>query len=176
MKRIAFAGWILMICAVSTALFAQTNYATLGGTVSDASGALIPGVTITARNVDTGIVTAVISNETGAYQFAALQPGKYRVTAELPGFRTYSYDAVALGITQQVRLNFALQVGAQSEAVEVTAAADTLIATTSASVGSVLTDQTVKDLPIAGRNVLDPLPRRPAPDTAPSPVVSREDA
>ncbi len=161
MKRIAFAGWILMICAVSTALFAQTNYATLGGTVSDASGALIPGVTITARNVDTGIVTAVISNETGAYQFAALQPGKYRVTAELPGFRTYSYDAVALGITQQVRLNFALQVGAQSEAVEVTAAADTLIATTSASVGSVLTDQTVKDLPIAGRNVLDLLSTTP---------------
>ena len=161
MKRIAFAGWILMICAVSTALFAQTNYATLGGTVSDASGALIPGVTITARNVDTGIVTVVISNETGAYQFAALQPGKYRVTAELPGFRTYSYDAVALGITQQVRLNFALQVGAQSEAVEVTAAADTLIATTSASVGSVLTDQTVKDLPIAGRNVLDLLSTTP---------------
>ena len=53
---------------------AQTNYATLGGTVADASGALIPGVTMTATNIDTGIVTTVVSNETGAYQFAALQP------------------------------------------------------------------------------------------------------
>lgn len=59
----------------------------------------------------------------------------------------YTYDNVALGLTQQVRLNFSLQVGGQTEAIEVTDAADRLIATTSASVGSVLTDQKVKDLP-----------------------------
>src|SRR5207237_8827861 len=135
-------------------VLAQTNYATLGGTIGDASNALMPGVTVTARNIDTGIVTTVVSNETGAYQFAALQPGKYRVSAELPGFRTFTYENVTLGLTQQVRLNFALQVGAQAQAVEVTAAADTLIATTSASVGSVLTDQKVKDLPLPGLNVL----------------------
>jgi len=161
MKKITLVGWILMVCAWSSPVRTQTNYATLGGTVADASGALIPGVTVTTKNIGTGIVTTAISNETGAYQFAALQPGKYRVTAELPGFRTYTYDEVSLGITQQVRLNFALQVGAQAEAVEVTAAADTLIATTSASVGSVLTDQTVKDLPVAGRNVLDLLSTTP---------------
>ena len=129
--------------------------------MGDASGALIPGVTITASNTETGIVTKVLSNETGAYQFAALQPGKYRVSAELPGFRTHAYDDVTLGLTQQVRLNFTLQIGAQAEAVEVTAAADTLIATTSASVGSVLTDQKVRDLPLSGRNVLDLLATTP---------------
>src|SRR5438094_1378354 len=159
MKRLVAAVGLL-VCLLASA-FAQTNYATLGWTIGDSSGALIPGVTITAKNIDTGIVTTVVSNETGAYQFAALQPGKYRVSAELPGFRTSTYDEVVLGLTQQVRLNFALQVGAQAEAVEVTAAADTLIATTSASVGSVLTEQRVKDLPISGRNVLDLLSTTP---------------
>src|SRR5947209_4455139 len=125
----------VVFVSVLASAFAQTNYATLGGTIGDASGALIPGVTVTARNIDTGIVTTAVSNETGAYQFAALQPGRYRVSGELPGFRTYTYDEVTLGLTQQVRLNFALQVGGQAEAVEVTAAADTLIATTSSSVG-----------------------------------------
>ena len=158
-QKLVYAALILGMCV--SGIFAQTNYATLGGTIADASAALIPGVNITATNADTGIVTTAVSNETGAYQFAALQPGRYRVTAELPGFRTRTYDDVALGLSEQIRLNFTLQVGGQAEAVEVTAAADTLIATTSASVGAVLTDQRVKDLPIAGRNVLDLLSTTP---------------
>src|SRR5262245_16353237 len=158
-RRMIYAA--LTVCVYIAGTFAQTNHATLGGSGADASGALIPGVTVTARNIETGIITTVVSNETGSYQFAALQPGRYKVTAELAGFRTYTYDEVALGLTQQVRLNFALQVGGQAEAIEVTAAADTLIATTSASVGSVLTEQKVKDLPISGRNVLDLLSTTP---------------
>jgi hypothetical protein len=161
MKRAAVAALIVFGCLTPNFLFAQTNYATLGGTVADASGALVPGVTITAKNIDTGIVTTVVSNETGAYQFAALQPGRYRVAAELSGFRTYTYDEVPLGLTQQVRLNFTLQVGAQSQAIEVAVAADTQIASTSASVGSVLSQQKLSDLPVAGRNVLDLLNTTP---------------
>src|SRR5207245_724525 len=118
-------------------------------------GALIPGVTITATNTGTGIVTTVITNEAGAYQFASLQTGMYTLKGELPGFRTQTYNQVTLGGSQQVRLNFTLQVSSVATAVEVTAAADTLIATTSASVGSVLPDYKVRDLPLAGRNVLD---------------------
>ena len=90
-------------------IFAQTANATLGGTVSDATGALIPGVTITATNTATGILTTVISNEAGAYQFASLQPGAYKVNGELPGFRTQAYTDVALGGGQRVRLNFTLR-------------------------------------------------------------------
>ena len=127
--------------------FAQTSNATLGGTVSDSTRALIPGVTITATNTGTGIVTNVITNEAGAYQFASLQTGTYTLKAELPGFQTQTYNQVALGGSQQVRLNFTLQVSSVATAVEVTAAADTLIATTSSSVGSVLPDYKVRDLP-----------------------------
>ena len=127
----------------------------MGGTVSDATGALIPGVTITATNTGTGIVTTVISNEAGAYQFASLQTGTYKVSAELPGFQTQTYNEVTLGVSQQVRLNFTLQVGSVAQAVEVTVAADTLIATTSSSVGTVLPEYKVRDLPLGGRNVMD---------------------
>jgi len=140
---------------VSGIALAQTSNATLGGTVTDASGALIPGVSITATNTQTGIVTTVISNESGTYQFASLQTGTYKVSAELAGFQTQTYNQVALGISQQVRLNFTLQVGGVAQSVEVTVAADTLLATTSSSIGSVVPEYKIRDLPLGGRNVMD---------------------
>jgi hypothetical protein len=149
---LALAG--LLCFFLSNSAFSQTTNATLGGTVSDASGALIPGVTITATNTQTGIVTSLVSNETGAYQFASLQTGTYTVTAELPGFRTKAYNNVALGVSQQVRLNFTMEVGSVSQSVDVAVAADTLIATTSASVGTVLPEYKVRDLPLGNRDVL----------------------
>ena len=135
--------------------FAQTSNATLGGTVSDATGALIPGVEVTATNTGTGIVNMSITNEAGAYQFASLQPGTYTVSAALSGFQTQTYNNVALGGSQQVRLNFALQVSTVAQTVEVTIDADTVIATTSASVGTALSEQKVRDLPLGSRNVLE---------------------
>src|SRR5438045_2847876 len=154
MKRF-FASAMVVVVLVCVNNFAQTTNATLGGTVSDPTRALIPGVTVTATNTQTGIVTTVVTNETGAYQFASLQTGIYKVTAELPGFQTQTYNDVTLGVSQQVRLNFVLQVGTQAQTVEVSVAADTLIATTSSSVGSVLPEYKVRDLPLASRNVLD---------------------
>ncbi|PYS36785.1 MAG: hypothetical protein DMG14_23595 [Acidobacteria bacterium] len=153
MRKSLFATGLSALLA--TCIFAQTTNAILGGTVSDSSGALIPGVTITATNTGTGIVNTVVSNESGAYNFAALQTGTYKVSAELPGFQTQIYPDVTLGVSQQVRLNFTLQVGTISQALEVTVAADTLLATSSASVGSVLPEYKVRDLPLAFGNVID---------------------
>src|SRR6266571_4196178 len=117
MKNVLVSAVVFLVIVLSTHTFAQTSNATLGGTVSDASGALIPGVTITATNTGTGIVTTVLSNEAGAYQFASLQTGTYKVSAELSGFRTQTYNEVALGVSQQVRLNFTLQVGSVAQSV-----------------------------------------------------------
>jgi hypothetical protein len=105
----AFMG--LLIALLSLNLLAQTSNATLGGTVADASGALIPGVEVTARNVATGIVNTTITNESGAYQFASLQTGTYQVSATLAGFQTATNNNVTLGGSEQVRLNFVLRVG-----------------------------------------------------------------
>jgi len=154
--RKCFAITLVSVCVLSCVqVFAQSSNATLGGTVADASGALIPGVSVTATNTGTGIGTTVISNESGTYQFPPLQPGTYKVSAELSGFQPQTYNQVILGISQQVRLNFTLQVGAQAQAVEVSVAADTLLATTSASVGVVLPEYKLRDLPLAGRDVTD---------------------
>src|SRR5881396_781327 len=155
MKSVFITMALLSCLAVSIHTSAQTTNATLGGTVSDASAALIPGVTITATNNATGIVNTALTNEAGAYQFASLQTGTYKVTAELSGFQTQTYSEVALGVSQQVRLNFRLQVGSVAQSIEVTAAADTSIATTSSSIGTVLPIYKVNDLPLGGRNVLD---------------------
>src|SRR5262245_47313875 len=143
----------VLLALLSVQVFAQAN-ATVGGTVSDTSGALIPGVEVTATNINTGIVTTLITNEAGSYQFASLQPGSYKISAGLSGFQTQTYDNVQLSQTQQVRLNFKLDVASQAQAVEVTIAADTVLATTTASVGTVIRVDQV-GLPLVSRNIMD---------------------
>jgi hypothetical protein len=135
--------------------------ATLSGTVSDPTGALIPGVEVTAKNVNTGVVSSGVTNESGAYRFPSLQPGDYEVSAALPGFQPQAFR-LALGTAQQIRQNFTLQVGTVAQAVEVTAAADELLTATTASVGTVLPGSQLKELPLVSRNVMDLATTMPA--------------
>jgi hypothetical protein len=100
-------------------------------------------------------MTTVVSNESGAYNFASLQPGSYKVIAELPGFRSQTYDNVTLGTSDQIRLNFALTVASVAQSVDVSVDAQALLTTTSSSIGEVLSDQRVQDLPMVRQDVLD---------------------
>ena len=129
--------------------------ASIGGTVSDPSGALIPGVEVKATNVNTGISGTQLTNEAGAYKIPSLQPGSYRLTAALPGFQTATRENIQLSQGQQVRFNFMLQVGTVATAVEVLGDSASALATTTASVGDVLPDTEVRSLPLATRNVID---------------------
>jgi hypothetical protein len=152
--RRSFAASTVLCLLLSLTAFSQSENATVGGTVQDSTGAFIPGVSVTATNTATGVVTTVVSNEAGAYQFASLQPGTYDLKAELPGFQTASAKAFQLGGAQQARLNFTLQVGAAAgTTVDVNVAADTLLATSSNSVGAILPEYKVRDLPLAVRDV-----------------------
>jgi hypothetical protein len=146
---------ILLCLFLSLNTFGQSTSATVSGTVSDPSNALIPGVTVTATNVSTGVTSNTVSNEAGAYTFASLVPGTYRVSASLPGFQTRTFTAVELGNAARLRLNFTLQLASQATSVEVSIAADSLLAASSSSVGEVLTQQRVQDLPTVSNNVLD---------------------
>jgi hypothetical protein len=141
----------IFVPATSTA---QSTNASVTGTVSDSSGALLPGVTITAENTQTGVVTTTLSNESGAYSFPTLQPGTYRVSGELPGFQTRIYDVV-LQLAAQIRLNFELAVASVSQSIEVSAAAESVLAQVTATIGGVINVQRVSDLPISDRNVLN---------------------
>jgi len=145
----------LLALVLAAAALSQSTNATVTGTIADSTGALIPGVTVTATNTATGVVTTVLTNESGSYNLSSLLPGTYKVSAELPGFQTKSYTDVRLGNGDQVRLNFTLQVATQSQSVEVTVAADTLLATSSSSIGEVINQQRVSDLPTVTNNVLD---------------------
>src|SRR5215475_5297670 len=152
--RRSFAASTVLCLLLSLTAFSQSENATVGGTVQDSTGAFIPGVSVTATNTATGVVTTVVSNEAGAYQFASLQPGTYDLKAELPGFQTASTKAFQLGGAQQARLNFTLQVGAAAgTTVDVSVAADALLATSSNSVGAILPEYKVRDLPLPTRDV-----------------------
>jgi hypothetical protein len=144
-----------MVCALAISAVAQTTNATLSGTVSDASGALIPGVTITVTNTGTGIINTTLTNEAGAYNFASLQTGSYTISVELAGFQTQTLTSFALGLSQQVRQNFILQVAAVGTNVEVSVAADTALSTTSSSLGTVLPEFQLRELPTGDRNVME---------------------
>jgi len=97
----------------------------------------------------------VITNESGAYNIPSLLPGNYRLTAELAGFRTQVFNDVQLGQSAAARYNFMLQVGSAATAVEVTAEATALIAESSPTIGQVLAEKQVRDLPLVSNNVLD---------------------
>src|SRR5215510_3871000 len=154
MRRNVFVLAALLALLLPLHAFSQSANATTGGTVQDSSGAFIPGVTVTATNTGTGIATTVVTNESGAYQFASLQPGFYEFKAELPGFQTAVVKDFQLGGAQQARLNFTLQVGAAAgTTIDVAVAADTLLATSSNSIGTVLPEYKVRDLPLAVRDV-----------------------
>src|SRR2546428_14050477 len=130
-RRVSVIAALLLVVTFSARTFAQSTYATVSGTVEDATRALLPGVTVTATNNATGVVTTVLSNESGAYNVNGLLPGPYTVSADLPGFQKATYTNVTLGNAQQIRLNFTLQIATQAKSVEATAAAATLPATSS---------------------------------------------
>lgn len=153
MRKFIVVGAGLLLClGLATTALAQN--ASVTGSVSDSAGALIPGVEVAASNINTGVVSMTISNETGAYNFASLQPGTYKLTASLPGFQTVSFNDVRLSQDQQVRFNFELKVGQISTIVDVTVDANVSLATTTASVGDVLPSMEVAALPLGNRDVL----------------------
>ncbi|PYS42925.1 MAG: TonB-dependent receptor, partial [Acidobacteria bacterium] len=154
MRTVILIAVCVLVVLSHNFLGAQVINATLSGIASDNSGALIPGVEITAKNTDTGVVSTALTNESGAYRFGSLQPGPYEVSARLAGFQGQTFR-LTLGTSQQIRQNFILQIGAVTQSVEVSVAPDQLLTTVSSSVGNVLPEKQVVDLPLVGRNVMD---------------------
>src|SRR5262245_9396210 len=142
---------VLVWSLLSLPGFAQT-LGTITGEVKDSSGAVIPGVTVTVTNKATNAVRTTASNEVGLFDFPALQPGIYTVKSELDGFRTSSRD-VEVQVQQTVRVNFALELGTISEQTTVTGVSP-LVETSNATVGTVIENRRIVELPLNGRNYL----------------------
>src|SRR6476620_2698967 len=94
-----------LVFAVSAPVFAQETRATITGIVKDAQGAVVPGVTVTVVNTDTGVTTEDATNEAGVFNIQKLQPGPVKVTAALSGFKTFVREGVTLRTAETVTLN-----------------------------------------------------------------------
>ena len=127
----------------------------IAGRVMDATNALIPGVTVQATNTVTGVVLTKVTNESGIYEFPRLTPGTYALSASLPGFQTSRTPAMQLAGGTFIRQEFPLQIASVATMVDVAAAPQPLLWAAQASVGQVLPQARIKDLPLVGNNVLD---------------------
>jgi len=154
MRRFKFAASIVLGLMLSTHSFGQAN-GDLTGTVEDQTGALIPGVEVTATNQATNVGSVTLTNSAGAYNFLASQPGIYAVRAVMPNFQTTEFTDVTVSANQTTRLNFVLEVAAQATAVEVSVSADQLLLESSPSVGEALTATEIVNLPNVTNNVLE---------------------
>jgi len=155
MKRI----WVpLFLVALSTMMtsglaWAQAT-AQVSGTVRDQSGAVLPGVEVTATQTNTGISRSAVTNETGSYILPNLAVGPYRIEAALPGFRTFVQTGIVLQVNGSPVINPVLQIGQVTEQVEVKANA-ALVETRSTAVGQVIENERILELPLNGRQVTD---------------------
>ncbi len=131
---------------------AQLTTGVISGTVTDPSGAAVPGVSIGIKNVETGIGRTAVSGPNGRYEAANLPVGKYEVSATLAGFQTTVRSGIELAVGRTAVVDLSLQVGEVTQAVTVTGEAP-LVETTSATVSNLVDEKRVTDLPLNGRDL-----------------------
>src|SRR5262245_1640878 len=143
---------VTIVLSVVPAL-GQVASSALLGEVHDESGALLPRVQIMARQELTGFRNNAVTDSAGAYRIDQLSPGRYTVTASLPGFKTLSMDSVVVEVNQKARLDLLLAVGEQNDRVTVIADVSPL-QTSDPSMGYRLDFPTITALPLSERNVI----------------------
>jgi len=146
MKRVQLRGILLLAFALFfSQLYGQSTNGAIGGTIEDTTKALLPGVMVTATNVNTGVNSTALTNDAGAFNLPNLPPGQYKVKAELASFQTETKTDVEIGSGQQLRLNFVLKVAAGAQSVDVSVADDSAIpqARASSAVESILAQSAI---------------------------------
>jgi hypothetical protein len=151
LRALSFA--VLSLLMLTAPAFAQSQAANgaIEGIVSDSSGGVLPGVTVTVTNLETGIARTVVSNEKGLYRAPLLQLGTYRVVAELQGFKTYTQTGITVSVGATAVVNVPMAVGAVSETITVNADSP-LIDTSRIDIGHTMSDLEVHNLPLVARN------------------------
>lgn len=151
-----FLGFVFLLCLVllmTPSVSAQTSTGQISGTVADASGAMLPGVTVTVRNRDTGLTRTTVSSSGGLYVVPLLPTGTYDVTAELEGFQPYQRKNVVVNVGGDVTAAVTMRVGLE-ESITVSAEAP-VVETTRSSVASTVNETMIENLPVNGRNFID---------------------
>ncbi len=150
-RTLSLVSLALLIAACA---FGQAFTGSISGLVTDPTGALLTDAKITVTDIGKNTTHKTSTNESGFYLIGQLPPGAYRVTAEKPGFRKYVLDEVPLSTQQKVSADIAMELGSVSENVQVTAQAQ-LVESTTSTLGAVVENKRIVDLPLNGRNILN---------------------
>jgi carboxypeptidase family protein len=143
----------IVVAFVGTAT-ARAQNALVTGSVKDTSGGIVPGATVTAKNVETGFTRSAVTDEKGEYRLPALPPGKYSVSTELQGFGAETRPDIVLVIDQTAIINFTLRPAVLAETVTVTGESP-IVDTTRSDVSTSVSTQQIQDLPVASRRWID---------------------
>ncbi len=138
---------------LATSLSAQTSNAIVSGRVSDPSGAVIPGATVSIQNKNTNVVQSTISNSDGLYSLTGLIPGTYSLAANVNGFKRFEYPNILLQVGDHIALDVLMQIGSSAESVTVTEEAP-LLRTEDAQEGLVIDQRRILELPQYSRDPL----------------------
>jgi hypothetical protein len=149
MRRCAVVG--LFVCSVVLSAWGQVSTGTVSGTVTDSSGAALPGTKVVVENVDTAISRTLETDSSGHYSAPSLSLGNYKVTATRDGFQTEVRTGIVLTVAREEVVDLSLAVGSVSQSVVITGSAP-LLETTSSSLGALVDDQTIRSLPLNGRS------------------------
>src|SRR5512140_3042103 len=155
MRRILLS--LLLVLFAAFACLGQGTTSRVVGTVSDPSGAVIPGAKVTLTNEGTSVSFNTTTTQTGNFVFEAVQIGLYRIEVEAPGFKKFVSGGNKLTIGEPMTINAAMTVGASSEVVEVTGSAEIVQTSTSGNFGALVEQRVLADLPILGTRGRNPL-------------------
>src|SRR5438552_7211095 len=172
--RLITVATLALAAIVAGPAAAQLDTGSTVGTVTAASGAVLPGVTVTATQIDTGVASVAVTTDRGQYVFPALKIGRYSVTAELSGFRRAVHDAIDLHVQERREANLTLEVGQLSEEVKVIGMSE-LLQTQTANMGHAVDERQLKDLPLLGRRYAELAPLTPGVNVAPAGITSRDE-
>ena len=145
---------VALALLVPSVLFAQAQYGSIGGAVKDSTGAVIPGVAISIVHSETGQAARGVSAEDGRYLVPQLLPGTYEIRVEHTGFKGLSITGITLNINQNIERDLTLEVGAVAETISVSSRAQ-FLETVTGSIGHVVDNKEIDELPLNGRNVFD---------------------
>lgn len=148
------AAFLCAIVAMAGTSLAQSPHSTITGTVTDAQQARIPGVEVTAVQIETNQKFSTVASEEGVYAIPSLPIGRYEVTASLPGFKTFRRSGIVLEVGQRLRLDIQLQIGEVNTTTVVTGSVSR-VQTEDSSLGTTVERERIEDLPLNGRHVFN---------------------
>src|SRR5437773_10908380 len=147
---------VIALAAMALPAWAQST-ATLQGTVTDQQGAVVPGATIVVRNLTTGVERSLVTDAAGEYLAASMAPGHYRIEVHLSGFQDQTRE-VDLEVARTVVVNIRLSLSGVAESISVVGSTP-LVDTSTVSVGQVISQRTVQEIPLNGRHFVDQIGR-----------------